>query len=60
MPTNVVKTKRDEALWERAKRIVSKQKNVKDHYALVMHIYQRLKKAHKYANARYKTKKKKG
>lgn len=48
MPSNVVKTQRDEELWNKAKQIVSNQyPNVSEgsdkYYALVMGIYQRMK-----------------
>lgn len=46
MPTNVVKTKRDEKIWNEAKQLARKQgKSESDSgfWALVMTIYQKLK-----------------
>lgn len=43
MPTNVVKTKEDEALWSRAKAIVKEQYG-SVRWPLVMSIYRKLKK----------------
>lgn len=44
MPTNIVKTERDEALWKRAK-FAAKKRGSDKNYALVNHIYQRMKAA---------------
>ena len=41
MPTNLVKTAKDEELWARAKQLSKDPEN----YALVNHIYQRMKAA---------------
>ena len=43
MPTNVVRTSADEEKWKRAKKIVADQGKGKN-YALIMHIYQNMKK----------------
>jgi len=46
MPHNAVKTKLDEELWAKAKRAAKKQaKGGAISYALVMHIYQKMKGA---------------
>tara|TARA_R100000353_G_scaffold28972_1_gene24112 strand:- start:2569 stop:2718 length:150 start_codon:yes stop_codon:yes gene_type:complete len=46
MPVNIVKTKRDEKLWSKAKYAAGKRGSNKN-YALVNHIYQRMKAAKK-------------
>ena len=50
MPANMVRSKADEAKWERAKEIVEKQARKKkgkpqDKWALVTHVFQGMKKA---------------
>ncbi len=42
MPTNLVKTKEDEKLWERAKKLAKKQGKAKN-YAYIVAIYKKLK-----------------
>jgi len=43
MPTNVVKTKKQEKLWNKAKAIAAKKfKNIEDHYDYVMGIYKKM------------------
>ena len=46
MPSNLVKSQRDEQLWNKAKSKAAEQ-NAKPNYALVNHIYQRMKAAKK-------------
>ena len=47
MPTNVVKTKRDEEKWQRAKEIATKS-GKEDNYAYIMGIYKKMKPDHKF------------
>lgn len=42
MPTNVVKTKRDEKLWRKAK-LLAKKEGKENNYAYIMSIFRRLK-----------------
>lgn len=46
MPTNVVKTKRDEELWHRAKVLAAQQGRAED-YAYIMGIFKKLKRGKK-------------
>lgn len=56
MPANVVKTKRDEKLWERAKKEVEETYgSTDDRWAIVMHIFQNMKKHSKTGNLRERT-----
>ncbi len=49
MPSNLVRTKEDEALWERAKKAAKESSGKDDNWALTNHIFQKMKTAH--ANA---------
>ncbi len=46
MPSNLVKSKRDEDLWKKA-RFAAKKRGSNKNFALVNHIYQRMKAAKK-------------
>jgi hypothetical protein len=49
VPSNVVKSERDEKLWSKAK-FAAKKRGSDKNYALVNHIYQRMKAADKKVN----------
>jgi len=49
MPSSLVKTERDEKLWQKAK-FAAKKRGSDKNYALVNHIYQRMKAADKKVN----------
>jgi hypothetical protein len=56
MPANVVKTERDEKLWERAKKQVEETYgSTEDRWAIVMHIFQNMKKHSKTGSLRERT-----